>query len=107
MLYNWNFFTKVPKMHKTVAELVISEDKYQGEFEIKTYFNGTISVKLFKDGSEVLSFDINDLDELFSKDKGFLKDANGIFFVTKGQCKANFGVEQKILLRQSPLNEKR
>jgi hypothetical protein len=93
-------------MHKTVAELVIQEDKYQGEFELKTYFSGSISVKLFKDGSEVLSFDLDALDDIFTKDKGFLKDNNGLFFVTRGQCKASFGVEQKILLRQTPLNDK-
>ena len=92
-------------MHKTIAELVISEDKYQGEFEMKTYFSGSISVKLFKDGTEVLSFDFNDLDDLFSRDRGFMKDANGLFYVTRGQCKASFGVEQKILLKQIPLSE--
>lgn len=94
-------------MHKTIAELVISEDKYQGDFEIKTYFSGSISVKLLKDGVEVLSFDLNDLDDLFSRDKGFMKDANGIFYVTRGHCKASFGVEQKIVLKQTPLNDKK
>lgn len=93
-------------MHKTIAELVIQEDKYQGEFEIKTYFSGSISVKLFKDGAEVLSFDLNELDDLFTKDRGFMRDQQGIFFVTRGVCKASFGVEQKIVLRQQPLNEK-
>lgn len=92
-------------MHKTIAELVITEDKYQGEFEIKTYFSGSISVKLYKDGTEVLSFEFNDLDDLFTKERGFMKDANGIFYVTRGNCKASFGVEQKIVLKQLPLND--
>ena len=67
-------------MHKAIAELVISEDKYQGEFEMKTYFSGWISMKTLKDGKEVLSFDFNDLEDLFlSSENGFIKDQNGFF----------------------------
>ena len=92
-------------MHKTIAELEIFEENYQGEFEMKTYFSGAILMKIFKEGKEVLSFDLNNIEKPLSTDHGFTKDANGLFFVTCGQFKANFVVEQKILLKQIPLSE--
>ena len=95
----------MPPKHKTIAELVISEDKYQGEFEMKTYFSGAILMEIFKDGKEVLSFDLNNIEIPLSIDHGFTKDADGLFYVTRGQFKASFGVEPKILLKQIPLSE--
>ena len=90
-------------MSKTTAELVVQESKYKGEFEIKTYFSGYLRFKLFKDGRELLLIELPDLENIFSREKGFGRDQKGIFRITKGECKATFGVEQKIELHQTPL----
>lgn len=90
-------------MSQTTAELVVQEDEYFGTFEIKTYFIGEIRVKLFKDSQELLSLEFADLEDLFPRGKGFHKDARGIYRVTRGECKARFGISQKVELHAKPL----
>ncbi len=90
-------------MSQTTAELVVQEDEYRGTFQIKSYFYGEIRVKLFKDTQDVLTLEFGDLEDLFPRDKGFHKDANGIFRITRGECKARFGVSQKVELHAKPL----
>ena len=90
-------------MSQTTAELVVQEDEYRGTFEIKSYFFGEIRVKLYKDSQDVLSLEFGDLEDLFPRDKGFRKDARGIYRITRGECKARFGVSQKVELHAKPL----
>lgn len=91
-------------MSKTTAELLVQEDQYKGQFEIKTYFSGGISIRLFKDNLELVTIDLDDLDQILTIDRGFKKDKKGIYRLTRGECKASFGIEQKIELHQRPLN---
>jgi hypothetical protein len=93
-------------MSKTTAELLVQENEYKGRFEIKTYFSGEISVKLFKDGHDVLLMELPDLDDIFTRAKGFQKDNKGLFCITKGECKARFGIDQKVELHQQSINNK-
>jgi len=86
------------------AELMVRENEYKGNFEIKTYFRGEISVKLFHDGIEVCEIELADLDDLLTKDKGFERDSKGLFRMTRGRCNARFGIDQKIELRQRPIS---
>ena len=90
-------------MSQTTAELVVQEDEYRGTFEIKSYFYGEIRVKLFKDSQEILSLEFGDLEDLFPREKGFRKDNRGIYRITRGECKARFGVSQKVELHAKPL----
>lgn len=85
-------------MSQTTAELVVQEDEYYGTFEIKSYFFGEIRIKLYKDSQELLTLEFGDLEDLFPREKGFRKDARGIFRITRGECKARFGVSQKVEL---------
>ncbi|CAF0892264.1 unnamed protein product [Rotaria sordida] len=94
---------KIPGMSQTTAELVVQEDEYHGTFEIKSYFFGEIRVKLYKDSQEILSLDFGDLEDLLPRDKGFRKDNRGIYRITRGECKARFGVSQKVELHAKPL----
>lgn len=103
-------------MSQTTAELIVQEDEYRGNFEIKSYFFGEVRVKLFKDSQEILTLEFGDLEDLFPRDKGFRKDSHGLYRITRGECKARFGVSQKVelhakllpgaelLLRQSQRN---
>jgi len=90
-------------MSQTTAELVVQEDEYYGTFEIKSYFFGEIRVKLYKDSQEILSLEFGDLEDLFPREKGFRKDSRGIYRITRGECKARFGVSQKVELHAKPL----
>jgi len=90
-------------MSQTTAELLVQEDEYHGTFEIKSYFFGEIRVKLYKDSQDLLSLEFGDLDDLFPREKGFRKDARGIYRITRGECKARFGVSQKVELHAKPL----
>ena len=94
-------------MTKTTAELLVKEDQYKGQFRIKTYFTGGVSIKLFKEnGLKLPSIELDDLEDIFKNAKGFAKDDKGWYCVTKGECKARFGIEQKIELHQTPINNK-
>ncbi len=90
-------------MSKTTAELLVQEDQFKGVFEIKTYFSGELRIKLFKDSQELLIIELGDLDDIFVKEKGFRKDQRGLYRITRGECKARFGIEQKVELHQSSL----
>ena len=90
-------------MSKTTAELLVQEDEYKGSFEIKTYFSGGVSIRLFKDNLELVTIDLDNLEEIFTIDRGFKRDKKGIYRITKVECKARFGIEQKIELHQRPL----
>ncbi|CAF1414677.1 unnamed protein product [Adineta steineri] len=94
---------KIPGMSQTTAELLVQEDEYHGTFEMKSYFIGEIHIKLYKDSQEVLSLEFGDLDDLFPRDKGFRKDSRGIYRITRGECKARFGISQKVELHAKPL----
>ncbi|CAF0770528.1 unnamed protein product [Didymodactylos carnosus] len=94
---------KIPSLSQTTAELVVQEDEYKGTFEIKSYFFGEIRLKVFKDQQELLNLEFGDLEDLFPRDKGFRKDARGIYRVTRGECKARFGISQKVELHQRAL----
>lgn len=90
-------------MTQTTAELLVQEDEYHGTFEIKSYFFGEIRVKLYKDSQDLLSLEFGDLEDLFPREKGFRKDSRGIYRITRGECRARFGVSQKVELHAKPL----
>lgn len=105
---NWSVQSniKIPAMSKTTAELLVQENEYKGRFEIQTYFKGDLSIKLFnRDGHEVLQIELGDLEDILTPAKGFHKDNKGIFKMSRGQCKARFGIDQKIELHQHALNQ--
>lgn len=97
---------EVPARSKTKAELVIKEDEYDGTFKVDTIIEGIINVKLrCKTSNDVKTvITCNDISELFTPDKGFIKLAQGkVKFVNMGRCFCRFGVEQKVDLTQLPL----
>ena len=59
--------------------------------DIETRCNRTISIG-------ALHSTITRLEE-----KGFLKDEGGLYHITRGQCKAHFGIQQEIELHSYPL----
>ena len=104
---NWSVQStiKIPSMSMTTAELLVQENEYRGRFEIRSYFSGEIGVKLFRDGHEMLLIELADLDEVLTRDKGFQKDSKGLFRVSRGECKARFGINQKVELHQHSLKQ--
>lgn len=93
-------------MSETTAELLVQEREYKGHFAIKTYFKGDLGLKLFnKEGNEVLQIDLGELNRIFTSAKGFQQDGKGLFKMTRGTCKARFGIDQRIELHQRDLKQ--
>lgn len=92
-------------MTKTTAELVVNENQFISKFEVKTYFSGKVLVCLQKDNHTYLRLDLGDLNQIFTPEKGFRRDEQGIYYLTKGECKARFGIDQKIALHQYPIKK--
>lgn len=92
-------------MTKTTAELVVNENQFGSKFEVKTYFSGKIMVYLQKDNHTFLKLDFGDLNQIFTPEKGFRRDEQGIYFLTRGECKARFGIDQRIELHQYPIQK--
>nr|CAH8863290.1 unnamed protein product [Trichobilharzia regenti] len=106
----WTLDTEivVPPGYRTRAELVITEDEYNGKFQVETVFEGTISVKLRdkKDGSIVSVVVINDLSKVFISKHGFYQVPNStgsVSFINEGSCHCHFGIGQRVELHEEKI----
>ncbi|KAK4468754.1 hypothetical protein MN116_007928 [Schistosoma mekongi] len=98
----------VPPGYRTRAELVITEDEYNGKFQVETIFEGSISVKLRdkKDGSVVSVIVINDLSKLLNPKNGFYpvpNSSNAVSFINEGFCHCHFGIGQRVELQEEKI----
>ncbi|TNN21094.1 hypothetical protein EWB00_000723 [Schistosoma japonicum] len=106
----WTLDTEVivPPGYRTRAELVITEDEYNGKFQVETIFEGSISVKLRdkKDGSIVFVIVINDLSKLLNARNGFYpvpNSSNAVSFINEGFCHCHFGIGQRVELQEEKI----
>ncbi|CAH8863465.1 unnamed protein product [Trichobilharzia szidati] len=106
----WTLDTEivVPPGYRTRAELVITEDEYNGKFQVETVFEGTISVKLRdkKDGSIVSVVVINDLSKVLNSKHGFYQVPNStgaVSFINEGSCHCHFGIGQRVELHEEKI----
>lgn len=106
----WSLDTEVvvPPGCRTRAELVISEDEYDGRFTVETIFEGSVSIPLRdkRDGSLVYLLSINDLSRVLTPEHGFrtLKHPPGaVGFTNQGCCHCHFGISQEVELHQEKL----
>ncbi|CAH8540226.1 unnamed protein product [Schistosoma turkestanicum] len=106
----WTLDTEivVPPGYRTRAELVITEDEYNGKFQVETIFEGSISVKLRdkKDGSIVSVVVINDLNKLLTPKNGFHPIPNttsAVSFVNEGSCHCHYGIGQRVELQEEKI----
>ncbi|CAH8587945.1 unnamed protein product [Heterobilharzia americana] len=106
----WTLDTEivVPPGYRTRAELVITEDEYNGKFQVETIFEGSISVKLRdkKDGSVVSVVVINDLSKLLNSKHGFhpIPNSTGaVSFINEGSCHCHFGIGQRVELHEEKI----
>lgn len=106
----WSVDTEVivPPGTRTTADLVITEDEYDGKFRVETVFSGSITVRLRdkRDGSEVYIIKLNDLSRVFTPEYGFQPVAGqpgAVCFINEGQCHCHFGIGQQVVLRQEKI----
>lgn len=98
----------VPPGTRTTADLVITEDEYDGKFRVETVFSGSITVRLRdkRDGSEVYVIKMIDLSRVFTPEYGFQPVAGqpgAVCFINEGQCHCHFGIGQQVVLRQEKI----
>ncbi|VDN41404.1 unnamed protein product, partial [Dibothriocephalus latus] len=98
----------VPPGCRTKADLVITEDEYDGHFRVESIFEGQISVlvKDKKDGSVLCPVIIGDLTKVLTPQYGFMpiKDKRGaVSFVNEGRCFCSYGVGQRVDLTESKI----
>ena len=103
---------KVSPHHKTIAQLVVTEDQVSSKFSVKSTFSGKIHVtitNLKENNSFVRSIDGNIVDivkrEVDNGLKGFTVDRGSVSFTTKGSCTFNYAIEQHVKLYQEELHE--
>ncbi|XP_059155256.1 uncharacterized protein LOC131940580 [Physella acuta] len=97
----------VPPGYKTKAELVFTEDDFNGDFEILTTFEGKILVTYeSKKSRDHISTVTVHVAKVFNSKSGFTLDDTGRpTFLVRGVCKCRFGVEQNVNLTETPLNQ--
>ncbi|KAL7056528.1 hypothetical protein AAHC03_021070 [Spirometra sp. Aus1] len=98
----------VPPGCRTKADLVITEDEYDGHFRVETIFEGSVSVlvKDKKDGSVLCPVIINDLTKVLTPQYGFLpvKEVRGaVSYINEGRCFCSYGVAQRVDLTESKI----
>ncbi|CAM0512295.1 unnamed protein product [Fasciola hepatica] len=106
----WSVDTEVivPPGSRTTAELVITEDEYDGKFRVETIFSGSITVRLRdkRDGSEIYVIRLNDLTRVFTAEYGFQPvtgQPGSVCFINEGQCHCHFGIGQQVMLHQEKI----
>ncbi|CAD5111817.1 DgyrCDS1087 [Dimorphilus gyrociliatus] len=106
--FTWsvNSDVKVPENTETIASLEIVENQFEGQWKLKTYFKGRISiaVKNKNKPDEVvttITFPVAHFVQLGGK--YFQEDDKGIYFTSTGWCKSRFATDQQVNLKQSKL----
>ena len=104
---------KVPPMHHTQAELVVTEKQYDAKFTVVTKFAGKVHVVITNtkdNNSFVQSIEGNIFDIVNGeiKNKGMRAcyvSGKWICYETRGTCDFRYAVEQKVQLKQTPVEE--
>ena len=103
---------KVPSHHKTIAELVVFEDEFEGNFSMSSDISGKVLVFVtnVRDNNSLVKSIEGDIGEIMKKElenglKGFTVESGIVSFVTKWRCNFCYGVEQHVTLNQEELNK--
>lgn len=97
---------KLPPQTKTNATLVVNQQEYDGRFTITTQFYGRVLVNFYnrKDNHNFLRCLEGSVHSIFKGQDGFKIDNKKVSYVSAGKCHFRFGVDQRVDLKQSPLN---
>ena len=103
---------KVPPLHKTTAELVITEDTSAAAFKIRTRLSGRISVHItnIRDNNSFVKNIDGDIVEILKREiadgglQSMTPEKNCVTYITKGNCSFRYGVEQHVKLSEEPLD---
>lgn len=99
----------VPPNTETLAELVLEEDEYQGEFTLIRCLEGDVHVNIRnKKDNSIIATVHGDITEILENIKGFKVERNDggaakVFFETKGRVKCRYGIRQRLRMSQKQL----
>lgn len=106
----WSLDTEVvvPPGYRTKADLVITEDEFDGKFRVETIFEGVVTIRLRdkRDGSAIYTLVVNDLSKALKPEHGFYPVPNqpgAVAFINEGYCHCHYGISQRVDLHQEQL----
>ncbi|XP_071117326.1 uncharacterized protein [Haliotis cracherodii] len=106
LTWSVNSQIKIPKKSRTRVDLVIKEEEYDGRFTMDTKIEGNVIITAWTKNRDkhVSSANIK-VASIFAKNKYFKVDKpkNAAVFVTQGNCKCRFGIEQNMEQTELPL----
>ncbi len=92
---------KVQPFCELICEILQRELEYKSNFQIKSYIDGYVNVKVYKDHKTcLLKYELEDLEDIFTYEKGFRKDEKGLYMINKGVCNISLGIDHRIQLTQ-------
>jgi len=102
---------KVLSGHRTTANLVITEQEFDGSFSVRSEFSGKVLVLVTntRDNNSLVMPIAGDLDQIIKwaaeekELKGFQVDKGIVSFETNGSCSFRFGIQQNVEINQEKL----
>ena len=97
---------KLPPQTKTLANLVINQQEFNGKFKVKSKFWGRViaCVHNRRDNNNFVRAIEGEMKEIFRSKDGFTVSGKTVSYVSEGKCYFRFGVDQQVHLQQLPLN---
>ena len=105
MTWSVNSQIIVPQKTCTKADLVIREDNYDGHFTLCTKIEGKVVYTVWDKKKNHLSSGRLDVKNIFKSCKSFRVENGAVYFTSEGNCKCRFGVEQKMNLKELPIED--
>ncbi|XP_067939145.1 uncharacterized protein [Watersipora subatra] len=98
---------RLPSFTKTLASLVINQQEFDGRFKVKTKFWGRIIVSFHnrKDNNNFVRSVEGEMKDIFRSQDGFTVNGRIVSYISEGKCHFRFGVEQKVMLQQLPIDK--
>ena len=111
MLWGVDSQVKVQPHHMTTAELVIHEDQFTGNFNMKTKLSGKVTVGItnLRDNNAFIKSIEGDIVEILRREvaenglQGLTVGKHSVTYVTVGKCDMRYGIEQFVNLSEETI----
>lgn len=106
LVWSVDSLVKLPPRTETNAMLIVNHQEYDGRFTLTTQFWGRVLVNFYnrKDNNNFLRNLEGPVHSIFKGKDGFKIENKKVSYVSAGKCHFRFGVDQRVDLKQQPLN---